>query len=86
VHKVQKQQTSPYNGQNLTEQSVVCTAAGEWVSQLNSHVVSSLFIGAACGRTFMVQQLLASVEGGSGLSVIKFLCKGPLKKPLLKSS
>jgi len=29
-----------------------------------------------------VQQLLASVAGGSGLPVIKFLCKGPLKTPL----
>jgi hypothetical protein len=28
----------------------------------------------------MVQQLLASVAGSSGLSVIKFLCKDPLKK------
>ena len=28
-------------------------------------------------------QLLALVAGGSGLSVIKFLCKGPIDKPLL---
>jgi len=33
----------------------------------------------------MVQQLLVSVAGVSGLSVIKFLCKGPLKKLVEKN-
>jgi hypothetical protein len=31
----------------------------------------------------MVQQLLDIVAGGTGLSVINFLCKCPLKKPLV---
>ena len=35
---------------------------------------------ACCSRTsWYIQQLLASVAGGSGRSVINFFCKGPIK-------
>ena len=47
MHKVQKQQTSPYDGQNLTELRVTRAVAGEWGSQLTSRMVSSVFTGTA---------------------------------------